>query len=744
MNLMGFGQGWNEAEQTNLRNRQTMAKAFEEFKRNNPYASAADYQSFIDNMSGGSNYLRGGAPATDVLEALAKDNAVRKAQDETARVLELTNKRAATHGQLTALADTYIMNNLKGGRLENADEAYAGFIRQLGLTDDQASKALFGSNVRNMFTQDYAARLVANKTLDLLPKATELLKSMGGDVSKIDAAQFAASLGISPEWAPNLIKQAGEAYTRARDAYFIQQNATILNTIKTEVAAGRDPKPAVQTLLGGSGYTFDDKQYGAWQAEAERIRKIENDDRQRRLDEAAQAARNTAVDAISGNTDVRAFIMRGDKEGAVRMMAEMAKGRMTPEQYRNAFGAENPDAAAAQWASTQYDNMLNNIRINQSAQQNDRMDRGREAAQKAQQDYLTLNQTQAAEFFTALFGNNKAAGAIASDLARSYDLTSPAMRTALISAMAAIPRDMKTKGDPNEIKQFILNHDAFKSITANGQNSVTAAAQQRYNVALGVNGAFNVESYRDYRDRTVAEVGEFYSNANKEFDAVMRIEDPARRLQALNVLSATSKAAIENFSVTIGQRGQRADRWLEAGTGGWNDTEMRTGPNSLLATTQQREAALQARIQAAIAEMNVMTGPASPEANDWGDSSQRGSSPQPNPNAPSALSEWWTRQGQNMDMSAELNRIRTEAGLRSSPASGIFLDQGTRNYYGAINRFLQSEGAQSYLMRNPAEYQKFLQDPFAYIYNSDAGRTWLATPGGRPYAGFGDLRLPDQ
>lgn len=735
MNLMGFGQGWNEAEQTNLRNRQAMAKAFEEFKRNNPYASAADYQSFIDNMSGGSNYLRGGAPANDVLEALAKDNATRKAQDETARVLELTNKRAATHGQLTALADNYIMGNLKGGRLDNADEAYAGFIKQLGLTEDQASKALFGSNVRNMFTQDYASRLVANKTIELLPKATELLKSMGGDVSKIDAAQFAASLGISQEWAPNLIKQAGEQYNRARDTYFMQNNATILNTIKTEVAAGRDPKAAVQALLGGSGYTFDEKQYGTWQTEAERIRKIEDDDRNRKIDEAAQAARNTAVDAISASTDVRAFIMRGDKEGATKMMADMAKGRMTTEQYKNAFGAENPDAGAAQWASSQYDNMLNTIRISQSAQQNERQDAGRAAAQKASTDYLALNQSQAADFFTAMFGNNKAAGALAGDLARTYDLTSPTMRTALMTAMAAIPKDMKTKGDPNEIKQFILNHDAFKAVTANGLNSAAAAAQQKYNVALGVNGAFNVESYSDYRDRTVAEVGQFYSDANKELDAAMRIQDPAQRIQALNVLAATSKSAIENFNVSIGQRGQRADRWLQAGTGGWNDTEMRTGPNSLLNTTQQREAALQQRIQAAIAEaQQAQNRPAATPT--------PGSSPQPNPDAPSAASNWMRQQGRNMDMSAALNRVQTEAGLSSSPMSWFYEDEGTRNYYGAINQFLQSQGARDYLMRNPAEYDKFMQDPFSYIYSSEAGKGWLATPGGKPYAGFGNLQRP--
>ena len=81
MFLAGFAEGFREQGEKNFRKRQELAQAFEEFKRNNPYASYDEYQSFIDQRVGnglGSNYLRGGVPGSDVLRTLAEANATRK------------------------------------------------------------------------------------------------------------------------------------------------------------------------------------------------------------------------------------------------------------------------------------------------------------------------------------------------------------------------------------------------------------------------------------------------------------------------------------------------------------------------------------------------------------------------------------------------------------------------------------------------------------------------------------------
>ena len=75
---MDFSQwysGWEEREKYNTRQRRDFAKAFETFKKDNPYATFKDYQDYIDQMAGGSNYIRGGAPSQDVLRNMASENA---------------------------------------------------------------------------------------------------------------------------------------------------------------------------------------------------------------------------------------------------------------------------------------------------------------------------------------------------------------------------------------------------------------------------------------------------------------------------------------------------------------------------------------------------------------------------------------------------------------------------------------------------------------------------------------------
>ena len=58
--------------------RQQMAKAFADYKAANPYATAADFQSFIDSYSGGNNYISGGAPSVSVRNRIAADNLRKK------------------------------------------------------------------------------------------------------------------------------------------------------------------------------------------------------------------------------------------------------------------------------------------------------------------------------------------------------------------------------------------------------------------------------------------------------------------------------------------------------------------------------------------------------------------------------------------------------------------------------------------------------------------------------------------
>ena len=67
VNFAAISQGYNDRNDFNRNKRLEVMKLFEEFKRNNPYATMADFQSFRDQVSGGRNYLQGGVGNEEAL-----------------------------------------------------------------------------------------------------------------------------------------------------------------------------------------------------------------------------------------------------------------------------------------------------------------------------------------------------------------------------------------------------------------------------------------------------------------------------------------------------------------------------------------------------------------------------------------------------------------------------------------------------------------------------------------------------
>jgi len=70
IDFAGFSSGFNAQQERDERRRGELAQAFNEFQRLNPTATADQFQQFIDSMSGGRNYLRGGMPSGAALEAV--------------------------------------------------------------------------------------------------------------------------------------------------------------------------------------------------------------------------------------------------------------------------------------------------------------------------------------------------------------------------------------------------------------------------------------------------------------------------------------------------------------------------------------------------------------------------------------------------------------------------------------------------------------------------------------------------
>ena len=72
--------GMHDRKELRVGQRQQMAEAFAKYKANNPLATVADFQNFIDSFSGGNNYVAGGAPGEAVLKRIEASNRAKEAE----------------------------------------------------------------------------------------------------------------------------------------------------------------------------------------------------------------------------------------------------------------------------------------------------------------------------------------------------------------------------------------------------------------------------------------------------------------------------------------------------------------------------------------------------------------------------------------------------------------------------------------------------------------------------------------
>lgn len=110
--LVGMGafyQGVVDSEARWETKRANARRAFMEYSQQFPNASYEDYQSFVDNIAGGENYVRGILPSDKVLKSLAEQNQQRFAQQQMENNLNMMSKRAQVSGQMDALLQNQLM-----------------------------------------------------------------------------------------------------------------------------------------------------------------------------------------------------------------------------------------------------------------------------------------------------------------------------------------------------------------------------------------------------------------------------------------------------------------------------------------------------------------------------------------------------------------------------------------------------------------------------------------------------------
>jgi hypothetical protein len=153
-------QNWNN--KTSKR-RRDIARAFEDFKANNPYASAEDFNAYLESVIGPEEYyLRGSVPGQDVIQRIGADNAKRKEQDERTRALEAATREMQVSDTMQQMAMRMLPTHSDEQIIENMLQYMPGDDPETREKNRQRiSQTLNISGMRHKMQQEQAARAAA-------------------------------------------------------------------------------------------------------------------------------------------------------------------------------------------------------------------------------------------------------------------------------------------------------------------------------------------------------------------------------------------------------------------------------------------------------------------------------------------------------------------------------------------------------------------------------------------------------
>ena len=174
--------------------RQQMAEAFAQFKRNNPLATVADFQSFIDSFSGGDNYIAGGAPGENVLRRIEANNRAREAERQKALAFKRYQERRAIEKDLMPEIQNYLIDlpktkNQMGLPGYDYTKAVDNFLEMRPELKD------LGINFNAMMTNESREQAIAERVNQNLQLGENYFKTLPlGDEGDYKAFQQVANL----------------------------------------------------------------------------------------------------------------------------------------------------------------------------------------------------------------------------------------------------------------------------------------------------------------------------------------------------------------------------------------------------------------------------------------------------------------------------------------------------------------------------------------------------------------------
>jgi len=604
IDFTGFSQGFGQRRQDDRRRRRDMAQAFQEFRNANPYASAEEFQDFIDRYSGGRNYIAGGAPSKDVLRNIATENQERRARDEMARRMDDLRTRAQTMSSLEAMADTFLLN-YDGDDLEQARQEFG---EQLGLGDAPLPG---GINPGSLITDTRRTALASSRARELLPQALDLIRESEG---KIDAKTLRTVLpDIPPAVVNPLIEQAQSEYEQEQDALALQREERVgtakqglLDRVQSDtrfqsaLRSGNErmARDILRTRINNLPTDVREAIGDDWidsvlQGEVQLLRE-EQEALTREREERVSAAKQELLNRVQGDTRFQSALRSGNE----LMARDILQTRINnlPTDVREAIGDD--------WI---YSVLRGEVQLLREVQRNNMAETRREAsgaAVEARQTYSEANLNRVTSHFGTPdepfpTAGPASGGAIlaAQQLSQEFDIN----RTALFvleNAFANADKDMSTE------ELYTLGRQALEDAArSNLVRTADQGRQQAVEVARRTLGDVGpIRSFDDYVTGTLDAIDTKWTDFETALSQASQIEDPQERRQRLKTIRTAWNQAMSAALQATRQDRATSDQWLEIGSGDWDQSRIE---GDSLDSVRGRLLSYQQRLEQRLAEVSA-------------------------------------------------------------------------------------------------------------------------------------------
>ena len=322
---VGFFQGFNEQQETDERKRIELAQAFQELRAANPYATGMELQSYVQQLGGGRNFLRGGMPSGEVLQGIAQSNAASKQRmlDDRKRTIASDNmnlalNRANLMSSLSGFADDALLNS--GLSSENTvdqnnkllKEAESSVIEMFG---GQETFSGLGLSTDGLFTNERYNRLRTAEVSKYLPQALDLIKANRGD---IDALTLQNTYGIPSNMVNGVIDAAKKQYAQEQATFEFNNETALINRAVTFMNEGVDITDALTSISleteNKFGFALSDDLKSKIQAEATRIYNRREEEQTQADNDRIGGLMANAIENIRNNVDFRTAVFTGNPQ----------------------------------------------------------------------------------------------------------------------------------------------------------------------------------------------------------------------------------------------------------------------------------------------------------------------------------------------------------------------------------------------------------------------------------------------